>query len=168
MPFSARQVRASLQRNSAVVAGLKGLGCANCGGGCGLGSYVCDDSGCYDDGTSPAPVAPVIPGGYGATVPFDYSTVYVPPVPSSPGGNGAMTSTLTALTNAAVTRLAVPQLNPGESITRLANGTQVLTQQASGYPLGAQSGQLGVSSSGNGVLLLVGGLALLLMMGKKS
>ncbi len=171
MPFSARQVRASLSRNSAVVAGLKGLGCAGCGGDCGKGLGDCsydDATGQYDICTDSVPVAPTIPGGYGVVQPFDYSTVYVPPPPIA--GNATSPSILNALTNAAVARLAVPQLNPGQSITTLPNGTQVLTQQASGYPLGASSGQLGLNASGNssGMLLLLGGLALVLVMGKKS
>ncbi len=163
MPFSARQVRASLQRNSAVVAGLKGLGCAECGGSCkGLGDcYYNDSNGQYDicDMSSDSGSA----NGYGnVNVPMS--------VPNAASGGSSWLNTVTALTNAAVTRLAVPQLNPGQSITKLANGTQVLTQQAPGYPLGSSQfgADVNVGSSGNGVLLLVGGLALVLMMGKKS
>lgn len=170
MPFSARQVRASLQRNAAVVSGLHGLGCSGCSGNCkGLGECYYDDAtGQYDICTDP--VAPTIPGGYGVVQPFDYSTVYVPPASSVGSGTGGFLTAISPLVGAAVTRLAVPQLNPGQSVTKLANGTQVLTQQAAGYPISAASGSIGVDTGigGNGMLLLLGGLALVLVMGKKS
>jgi len=157
MPFSARQVRASLQRNSAVIQGVHGLGCAGCGGGCGMGDY--DPSTDYSTLS-----APDIPGGYGSIDPVD---VYIPPAPSG-SSYAPLTSVLTSLTNAAATRLAVPQLNPGQSITKLANGSEVLTQQAQGYPLGASTANLGLNASGDsGMLLLLGGLALVFVMGSK-
>ena len=55
------------------------------------------------------------------------------------------------------TRNAVPQLNPGESITQLANGTYQVTQQPAG--VAATGGSLSVSSG------LTGSLPLLLMVG---
>jgi hypothetical protein len=220
MPFNASQVRASLQRNAAVIAGVDGLyrggmrgvrgksgiGCTAClpalghvarltgigarglysgepgagMGGLGTGTTAGGDQNPYE----PTLTFPATPG----VAPIDYGMLDASLASQLPGptqgqsfptigpvnttmqaapNTAAGTSALLSLTNAAATRLAVPQLNPGQTIETLPNGTQILTQQAAGYPIGSTALGLSTTGSSGMLLLLAAGVAVVLMMGKK-
>lgn len=83
--------------------------------------------------------------------------------------NTAGNSSLTALTNAAVARLSVPQLNPGQSLTYNPITGQLIqaTQQPAGFAATGASLTTGLGLTGSLPLLLLGGVALFAFMGKK-
>jgi hypothetical protein len=88
-------------------------------------------------------------------------------VPVSGGGSApnALASALASTANLLNTRLGVPQLNPGQSITVTPGGYQV-TQQPAGYA--ATGASLGLSTTNSLLpLLLIGGVVLFVVMGKK-
>lgn len=113
---------------------------------------------------NPAPVQSPVSG-----------TTYSPtgPVASNPTGSvwGSLVNIFGGVASNVgkvyATRNAVPQLNQGESITQLANGTFQITQNASGIATGG-SLSLGTSASLTGMMpLLLGAGLLLLLMNKK-
>lgn len=74
------------------------------------------------------------------------------------------------LTKVYATRNAVPQLQPGQSITQLANGTYQITQQPYGLPAtgGSLSLGSGINLGGSLPLLIgVGVIAIVLMKGNR-
>lgn len=146
-----------------------------------LGAQVCDESGCYDDGSSTgsgtvatipanwdpyanAGVNPAYTGTQG-----QYSGKASPPSSSSSTNWGAVISSIfSPITKLANTRYGVPQLNPGQSITQGPGGTYQYTQNGVGVSASGASltGTAGLSGS---LPLLIGGAVLvaLFMSGKR-
>lgn len=119
-------------------------------------------------------------GGLGVTQVYDpetgetYSVGYASAIgPQEAGATDWAGQLLTPLVEAgtriATTRYAVPQLAPGQTIqTATKTGTQLLTQQAPGYPITTGTIQANVSS-GTWVLIAAAALGLLgiMFMAKK-
>lgn len=136
----------------------RGMGCDSCGNVCGLGRIGdLDDEGNVIGGgtimTGPSvnlndpglQMDGISQGGFGGG-----QGPYAPP--SNSGFASALASGLTNLTKLFSTRLGVPQLNPGQSITVTPAGYQV-TQQPAGFP--ATGASLGLGGGGSSLLPLV-------------
>lgn len=89
---------------------------------------------------------------------------------STPGGTNfwsALTQGLTNATSILGARYAVPQLNPGQVIQTGPGGTSFMSQAQAGGALTTSSSLLGGGLGSGTLLLLIGGIALFVMMGKK-
>jgi hypothetical protein len=153
----------------------------------GLGTMICDESGCYDDGTSPAPpapptsdsstnlcslypamcqgpqgvVTPAVPDQTVTTPTGTIATGYTIPSQSS----AAWANVAAALVKGGMTLAQIQSIQPGTVVS--ANGA--ILRQATGLPVPVTTSttNLGLSASGSSGILIAAaiGFAALLMMG---